>query len=229
MPTLRAEGVTVSFGSGPQAVRTLTDLHVSVGAGEMTLVRGPSGSGKSTLLAVLGGLLTADAGRVFLDALCVTELGEAARARYRMRQVGFVFQGFQLFDTMSAIENVALPLLMAGTPAADARHRAAGLLDRFGVGHRRELRPKQMSGGEQQRVAIARALALDPAVILADEPTAALDGATGRTVAAELRRAASELGKLVVTISHDERLLPFADRVLTLADGRIVSDVRQAA
>lgn len=226
MAVLRTEGVSVSFGEGPHLVRPLRDVDVECVTGEMTLVRGPSGSGKSTLLAVLGGLLTAERGRVFLDALCVSDLGDGARARYRMRQVGFVFQSFRLFDTMSAIENVALPLLMAGVSPGRARVRAAELLETFGVSARADAKPGVLSGGEQQRVAVARALSLDPVVILADEPTASLDGESGRTVASLLQKAAREFGKLVVTISHDERLLPFADRVLTLADGQLVSDVR---
>ena len=226
MAVLRTEGVSVSFGSGPHTVRPLREVDVAFVTGEMTLVRGPSGSGKSTLLAVLGGLLSADRGRVYLDALCVSDLGDGARARYRMRQVGFVFQSFQLFDTMSALENVALPRLMAGVDAGRARARAAALLEIYGVADRAGARPGQLSGGEQQSVAVARALSLDPVVILADEPTASLDGESGRTVASLLQKAAREFGKMVVTISHDERLLPFADRTLTLADGRVVSDVR---
>ncbi len=228
MATLVAEQVAVSFGVPPTRVRTLSDVSVSFRSGEMTLVRGPSGSGKSTLLAVLGGLLTADEGRVLLDGVCVSALDDRARAHVRMTRIGFVFQTFQLFDTMTALENVALPLHMLGVRGAVAMRRATDLLDTFEVGHRAGLRPKQMSGGEQQRVALARALSTDPSVILADEPTAALDGQTGAVVAAMLQRAARELGKLVVTISHDERLFPFADRVVTLSDGRIVSDRRPA-
>lgn len=228
MATLVAEGVAVSFGTPPTRVRTLSDVSVSFGSGDMTLVRGPSGSGKSTLLAVLGGLLTADEGRVLLDDICVSALDDAGRAHVRMTRIGFVFQSFQLFDTMSALENVALPLHMLGTPSEVARKRAAALLEMFEVGHRSALRPKQMSGGEQQRVALARALSTDPAVILADEPTAALDGRAGAVVASMLQRAARDLGKLVVTISHDERLFPYADRVITLSDGRIASDERNA-
>ncbi len=228
MATLAAVGVGVSFGMPPVRVRTLSDVSVSFGSGDMALVRGPSGSGKSTLLAVLGGLLTADEGRVLLDDVCVSALGDAGRAHLRMTRIGFVLQTFQLFDTLTALENVALPLRMLGTPSAVATKRASELLEMFDLGSRSTLRPKQMSGGEQQRVALARALSTDPAVILADEPTAALDGQAGAVVASMLRRAARDLGKLVVTISHDERLFPFADRVITLSDGRIVSDERTA-
>lgn len=224
MAVLRTEGVSVSFGAGAHRVRPLRDVDVQFVTGEMALVRGPSGSGKSTLLAVLGGLLQADAGCVCLDALCVSDLGDSARARFRMRQVGFVFQSFQLFDTMSARENVALPLLMAGVGRARSMERAEALLDTFGLAGRAGAMPRELSGGEQQRVAVARALSLDPVVLLADEPTASLDGDAGRTVSSLLQRAAHEFGKLVVTISHDERLLPYADRVVTLADGRVVSD-----
>ncbi|MGC4081514.1 MAG: ABC transporter ATP-binding protein [Vicinamibacterales bacterium] len=228
MATLRAEGITVRFGAPPHDVRPLTSVDAAFTSGDMTLVRGPSGSGKSTLLAVLGALLTANSGRVFLDALCVSDLGDAARARYRMRHVGFVFQGFQLFGTMSALENVMLPMQMTGVVTSRARARAAELLDRFGLASRLALRPKQLSGGEQQRVALARALSVDPTILLADEPTASLDGDAGHVVASLLQTTARTLGKVVVTISHDERLIPFANRVITLADGRIASDTRSA-
>ncbi len=228
MATLVAEHLAVSFGVPPNRVRTLDDVSLAFGSGEMTLVRGPSGSGKSTLLAILGGLLTADEGRVLLDNVEVSALGDAARARIRMTRIGFVFQSFQLFDTMTALENVALPLNMLGVRGAAATDRASELLHTFGVQHRAGLRPQQMSGGEQQRVALARALSTNPSVILADEPTAALDGQSGAVVAGLLQRAARELGKLVITISHDERLFPFADRVVTLSDGRVVADQRTA-
>jgi len=229
MTCLRAEALDVSFGMAPHRVRPLAGVSIEFSSGEVTLVRGPSGSGKSTLLAVLGGLLTPDHGRVFVGPTCLTTLAESDRARFRMTHIGFVFQAFQLFETMTALENAALPLMMAGVAARPARQRASELLDMLGLAARASALPRQMSGGEQQRVAIARALSCDPAVVLADEPTAALDGSAGRTVATLLQSAARHLGKLVVVISHDERLLGFSDRVIALSDGRVASDGRTAS
>jgi putative ABC transport system ATP-binding protein len=223
---LHAEGLDVSFAIGSRTARALVDVTVSFAAGELALVRGPSGSGKSTLLAVLGTLLTPDRGNVRLGDACLGRLSDAEKATFRLRHIGFVFQNFQLFDTLNALENATLPALMAGWNRRDAVRRATILLEQLGIADRALVRPNQMSGGEQQRVAIARALMLDPPVVLADEPTAALDGASGRQIASVLRDAASNAGRVVVVISHDERLLPFADRTLTLTDGRIILDER---
>ena len=226
MPLLCAEHLCVSFGNSASPVRALRDVTTDFREGEFTLVRGPSGSGKSTLLAVLAGLIIPDAGQVSFGDVCLTSLSSAARACFRLTHVGFVFQSFQLFDTLSALENVALPMQIAGVPARVARHRAASLLELVDVAQRGDLPPKRLSGGEQQRTAVARALALDPILLLADEPTASLDGENGKAIARLLQWAAHDRGRLVMAISHDERLLPFADRIVTMTDGAIVADER---
>lgn len=226
MRSLTAERVSVRFGCGDGATTALADLSVSFEPRALTLVRGPSGSGKSTLLALLGALLTPDAGSVRYGDRLITGLSDADKAAFRLSSLGFVFQNFRLFDTLSAIENIALPLSMAGCEPGASVQRASELLDRFNLGDKRHAAASQMSGGEQQRTALARALALDPPILLADEPTAAVDGENGALVASALSHAAIALGKTVVVVSHDERLLPYAQRVVTLSYGRLVGDER---
>jgi putative ABC transport system ATP-binding protein len=221
---LRATGVTVSFGSGAANRRVLADVHIEFLPRTVSLLKGPSGSGKTTLLSVLGGLLQPDQGRVDIDDADVYAEGNAKLAALRRRAFGFVFQSCQLFPALTALENVRIPFDLRREPRVRAAERAMELLARVGLGDRRDARPRQLSGGEQQRVAIARALAADPAILLADEPTAALDAQSGGDVAALLARAAHDLDKTVVIVTHDDRLLPLADRVVTLLDGRVISD-----
>jgi putative ABC transport system ATP-binding protein len=222
--TLRATGVTVSFDNGMVTRRALSDIHLEFLPRTVTLLKGPSGSGKTTLLSVLGGLLKPDQGRVDLDDADVYAGGNSRLAALRRRAFGFVFQSCQLFPTLTALENVRIPLDLRRAPHHWAADRALELLARVGLGDRCEARPRQLSGGEQQRVAIARALAADPAILLADEPTAALDAHSGAEVAALLVRAAHDFNKTVVIVTHDDRLISFADRVVALLDGRVVSD-----
>ena len=224
MATLRATGVTVSFGKDVATRLALADVHLEFRPRTVSLLKGPSGSGKTTLLSVLGGLLQPDQGRVNLDDDDVYAGGNARLAALRRRGFGFVFQSCQLFPTLTALENVRIPLDLRREPRVRAAARARDLLACVGLADRRDARPRQLSGGEQQRVAIARALAADPAVLLADEPTAALDARSGGDVAALLARAAHDLDKIVVIVTHDDRLLPFADRVVALLDGRVLSD-----
>jgi putative ABC transport system ATP-binding protein len=222
--TLRATGVTVSVGSGAATRRALADVGLEFLPRTVSLLKGPSGSGKTTLLSVLGGLLQPDQGRVDLDDADIYAGGDARLAALRRLAFGFVFQSCQLFPTLTALENVRIPLDLRREPRQRADQRAEELLVRVGLGDRRDARPRQLSGGEQQRIAIARALAADPAILLADEPTAALDAQGGADVAALLARAAHDLDKTVVIVTHDDRLIPFADRVVALLDGRVVSD-----
>jgi len=221
--TLRATGITVSVGSGAATRRALADVGVEFLPCTVSLLKGPSGSGKTTLLSVLGGLLQPDQGRVDLDDADIYA-GDSSLAALRRRAFGFVFQSCQLFPTLTALENVRIPLDLRREPRQRADQRAEELLVRVGLGDRRDARPRQLSGGEQQRIAIARALAADPAILLADEPTAALDAHGGADVARLLARAAHDLEKTVVIVTHDDRLIPFADRVVALLDGRVVSD-----
>jgi putative ABC transport system ATP-binding protein len=187
----------------------------------LTLLEGPSGSGKTTLLSVLGGLLTPDKGQVQLDGRPLFGADADARAKERLRNVGFVFQASRLISAMNVLQNVMLPLQLAGRGAVAAQQRAMELLSQLGVDRHAQSRPHTLSGGERQRVAMARALANNPAVVLADEPTASLDSRNGAALAALLQQVAHEHGRVVVVVSHDTRLLPYADRVIRMLDGAI--------
>ncbi|MFD1623445.1 ABC transporter ATP-binding protein [Azospirillum griseum] len=226
---ITAHALTKSFSTGPVVTPVLTGLSLSVTPGELTVVVGPSGCGKSTLLALLSGLSQPDGGRVTVNGTDLATLSAAALDRFRLDRVGFVFQGFNLFPALTALEQVLLPLGYLRLPPAQARARAAEALARVGLEARAHLRPSALSGGEKQRVAIARALAKAPRLLFADEPTSALDKRNGQTVGDLLRRCAHDDGATVVCVSHDPRLIGFADRVLTMEDGRIQSDERPAS
>jgi putative ABC transport system ATP-binding protein len=212
--------IDLSLGDGAARVHVLKSISLEVGRGEAVGLVGSSGSGKSTLLMVLAGLERPDRGAVVLDGENLTGLGEDALARVRGRRIGIVFQSFHLIPTMTALENVALPLELSGRAGADGRARqelaAVGLADRL------HHYPAQLSGGEQQRVAIARALAPDPAVIVADEPTGNLDEATGRSVADLLFNLKRQRGATLVLVTHDSALASRCDRVVRLRGGRVV-------
>ncbi len=218
-PVLQAERLERTYGSGHAAVHAVRGVDLAIEPGERVLVMGPSGSGKTTLLSMLGGLLTPSAGRVRVGGEDVYELGEDARAKLRLRRLGFVFQSFNLLSALTASDNVEVPLRMGGATRKEARHRAAELLESLGLGERAGHRPRDLSGGEKQRVAIARALANGPNLVLADEPTANLDSETGHQVAEILYRLGTEEGKGVLIVSHDQRLADIASRVLRLEDG----------
>jgi putative ABC transport system ATP-binding protein len=198
----------------------LRDASLAVAAGEIVLVCGHSGSGKTTLLSVLAGLLTPTHGAVIVNGTDLGGLDRAARARLRLATIGFVFQRFQLIGALRARENVELVLRAGGASSRDARTRARETLDALGIGGKAERYPRELSGGEQQRVGIARALAKRPAVIFADEPTSSLDSTSGAEATALLCGLARTTGTAVVIASHDERIAPHADRVVTVADGR---------
>ena len=220
-PLLVAEGLERSFGTGAATVRAVRGIDLELGAGERVLIMGPSGSGKTTLVSMLGGLLTPSNGRVTLTGEDVYGHGEGMRAELRLRRLGFIFQSFNLLSALSARENVEVPLRLAGEAPGAARERAEELLGRLGLDGRASHRPRDLSGGEKQRVAIARALANHPDVVLADEPTANLDSETGRQVADILCRLGCEEGKGVIIVSHDQRLLEIASRVVWIEDGRL--------
>ena len=220
-PRLEADGLVRVFGSGRTAVRAVDGVDLAVEPEEILLVMGPSGSGKTTLLTMLGGLLHPTAGRVRVDGVELTELDKRGLARFRRDTVGFVFQTFNLLDTLSAMENVELALNVAGVSGRAAHARAIELLGAAGLEERLDFRARDLSGGEKQRVSIARALANRPRVLLGDEPTANLDSRHGQEVMELLRRLAKEEGCGVVAVSHDARLEAIADRVLWLEDGQI--------
>jgi putative ABC transport system ATP-binding protein len=216
---LVVRGLAKSFGRGAGRVEALAGLDLTLRRGEFVAVTGASGSGKSTLLHLIAGLDRPSAGSVRLDGTDVGALGDEARTLLR-RRVGLVFQSFQLFDTLSAAENVALPLAIAGQRPREARRRAAAALAAVGLSHRRAHRPAQLSGGEQQRVAIARALVAEPLLLLADEPTGSLDSACGAEVMALFRRLVDGHGVTLLLVTHDAGHAALADRVVRLRDGQ---------
>lgn len=226
VPLLSLRGVGKTYGEGAGAVAAVVDVDLDLMPGEFTLLMGPSGSGKTTLLMIMGCLLKPTSGTVTVGGLEVQALPEAALPAVRLRHLGYIFQGFNLFPALSARENVEVALDLKGIRGTAARAAAARHLERIGLGHRLDHRPEDLSGGEKQRVAIARALAAEPPVILADEPTASLDGTTGHRVTELLRRLAREEGRTVFVVTHDPRILDLADRVLHMEDGRIVKDER---
>ncbi|HEY7870076.1 MAG TPA: ABC transporter ATP-binding protein [Methylomirabilota bacterium] len=219
---IRVRGLSMRLASGGRGVDILTDVSLDVPAGQFLAIAGPSGSGKSTLLGLIAGLDRPTAGRIEVADVDVTALDEDALARFRRDHVGYVFQSFHLLPTLTAQENVAVPLELAGLP--DAAAQAAERLAEVGLAERAHHYPAQLSGGEQQRVAVARAVARRPDLLLADEPTGNLDSATGKQLIDLLVGLNRRLGCTLVLVTHDPDLAAHADRVVTLRDGRIVSD-----
>jgi putative ABC transport system ATP-binding protein len=220
--------VTKEFGAGGMAVRALRGVDFEAARGEVTMLVGPSGCGKTTLLSIIAGLLEPTRGTVRVLGVDVTHLSGGAKAEFRKTQVGFVFQQYNLLPAFTALENIALPLLIRGTPRREALARAKELLETLEIGHRAAALPSQLSGGQQQRVAISRALVHRPGLLVCDEPTAALDAHTGRAVVQLLTTAAARSDRAVIVVTHDARILEFADRVVVMEDGRVVdTEVRR--
>ena len=216
---LSARGLKKVFGAGETFVEPVKGVDLDVQAGEFLVIMGPSGSGKSTLLHLLGGIEPPTAGEVLLDGRSLTSSSPREHAELRRRRIGFVFQKFNLLPHLSAVQNVALPLILDGVPQTEALSRARAALESAGIAHRAENRAGGLSGGEQQRVAIARALVIDPVLILADEPTGALDSQNGLHVAALLQRLAHERKRAIVLVTHDPQFEALADRCLHYRDG----------
>ncbi len=225
---ISVRGLTKTYDEGSTGVQALRGVDLDVEPGELALLMGPSGSGKTTLLSIMGCILTASSGTVHIADREVTTLSEKELARVRLEHIGFVFQGFNLFPTLTAAENIELMLDLKGVRGPGAKKRSRELLTQVGLADKYDTFPSDLSGGQKQRIAIARALTGDPGIILADEPTAALDSKTGRTVTEMMRGLAHQRGRAVVIVTHDSRLLEFADRIIRLEDGLIVpSDVAE--
>ena len=217
-------GLSMRLSSGGRPVNVLTDISLEVAARQFLAIAGPSGSGKSTLLGLIAGLDRPTAGRITVGGVEVTRLGEDALARFRLNTIGYIFQSFHLIPTLTALENVAVPLELAGE--RDALGAAQRLLAEVGLAERAHHYPVQLSGGEQQRVAVARAVSRRPPVLLADEPTGNLDSATGKQIIDLLLALNRNLGSTLILVTHDAALAAHADRLVLLRDGRIVGDER---
>jgi putative ABC transport system ATP-binding protein len=222
---VRARGLRMHYGRGDGLVRAVDGIDLDVAPGETVAVMGPSGCGKSTLLHLLGGLDRPSGGEVWLGGHRIDRVGERGLARMRRRAVGFVFQAFHLMDELTAVENVELPALMAGSSPRAARRRATELLDQVGLTDRAGFSPSALSGGQRQRVAIARALCNEPLVVLADEPTGNLDSAATLDVLRLFERL-HEAGQTLVVVTHDERIAATADRLISMRDGVFVDETR---
>jgi len=220
-PAITVHQITKTYAEGSTGTLALRGVDLEAHAGEVLMLMGPSGSGKTTLLSIMGCILTASSGSVQIAGREITRLKETQLPAIRLEHIGFVFQGFNLFPTLTASENVELMLDLKGLPARSAKKRAAELLDQVGLGGKHDSFPSDLSGGQKQRVAIARALAGDPGIILADEPTAALDSHTGKNVMEMMSELAHKRNRAVVIVTHDSRVLAFADRIVRIEDGAI--------
>ena len=223
---LAVRDATKSYRQGEAEVKALAGVTLDVASGEFVAIVGPSGSGKSTLLHLMGGLDAPTSGDVLIDGASIARMSDDEVTIFRRRAIGFVFQFFNLLPTLSAEENVALPLLLDGKRPRDVRDRVAAALEAVGLAHRRGHRPDEMSGGEMQRAAIARALVIEPKVILADEPTGNLDSATGEQILELIRKANRDRGATVVMVTHDAKAATRGSRLVTMRDGVIVGDVQ---
>ncbi|MEO8397383.1 MAG: ABC transporter ATP-binding protein, partial [Chloroflexota bacterium] len=221
---LRVEDLRKDLQLGEVAVHALRGVSLSVTRGEFMGIIGPSGSGKSTLLGLIGGLDTPTSGKVSIDGTDITNMSERALTRIRNEKIGFVFQFFNLIPTLTALENVALPLQFSAKKTGNANQRAKELLTMLGLGDRLDHRPTQLSGGQQQRVAIARALANHPPLILCDEPTGSLDTEASETVMKALREVQQQTNTTVIIVTHDPNVASQLDRLITLVDGQIAND-----
>jgi putative ABC transport system ATP-binding protein len=224
MFVIETRGLTKAYGADELCVHALRGVDLQVRRGEFLAIMGPSGSGKSTLLHIIGGVEVPSTGQVLLEGKDLASMDDDQRTIIRRRRLGFVFQSFNLLPAFTAEENVSLPLELGGMASAEARRRAADMLKLVGVWHRRTHVPSTLSGGEQQRVAIARALVVEPALLLADEPTGNLDSANGQQVTALLRKLATDRDQTIIMVTHDPDVAAQADRLVHLRDGLVDDD-----
>lgn len=223
--TLRAQELCKSYISGSLTVPIISNLSIDVYPGELTLISGPSGCGKSTLLSILSGLLKPESGQVIALDKNLSDFSIAEMEKFRLKHTGFIFQGFNLFPALTALEQIQLPLGYMGINDRESRELSFAALEEVGLTQRAYMRPAQLSGGEKQRVAVARAIAKGPALLFADEPTSALDADNGMRVAKILRHIAQTRGMTVLCVSHDPRLIKQADRIMHMEDGLIQQDI----
>ena len=227
MPIIETRNLTKQFGAGDLVVDALKGVNLSIEVGEFVALMGPSGSGKSTLMSIIGGIEPPSSGEVLLDGVDISTLDDDQRTILRRRKIGFVFQAFNLIPTLSALENVSLPMELDGVPRSQAQQRALKALERVEMQHRKEHTPSKLSGGEQQRVAIARAIAIEPMILLADEPTGNLDSRQSGRVTELLRSLAADSHQTIIMVTHDAQVARAAFRLLKFRDGNIEADLSQ--
>jgi putative ABC transport system ATP-binding protein len=225
-PIIEARNVTKVLGAGAGQVTAIKHVDLTLEAGKLTILMGPSGSGKTTLLSILGCMLAPTEGTVRVCGAATDGTGSEQLAKIRRQHIGFVFQSFHLFPTLTAAENVHLALDVRGEQRASAKAKSSAVLEKVGLAQKAAAFPRDLSGGEQQRIAIARAIVAEPSAILADEPTAALDSANGQAVMTILSTIAKEQKRAVVVVTHDTRLLGFAERIVHIEDGSLIRDER---
>lgn len=221
-PAVRCRSLAKTYGEGETAVQALRGIDLEIRAGELMMLVGPSGCGKTTLISVIAGILDKTAGELAVFGNDIAAMGARERTAWRRDRIGFVFQSFNLMRALSAAENVAIPLLIKGTPRREALERAEAMLDHVGLAARRHARPSELSGGQQQRVAIGRALVHEPQLVVCDEPTSSLDHETGTSVMQVLKSVATGRQRALVVVTHDARIFAFADRIARMDDGRVI-------
>lgn len=226
---ISVRGVAKDFPVGDDHIRVLHDINVDVNAGELTYLVGESGSGKTTLISIIAGILYPTEGRVQVFDTEIYDLSDNDLVKFRLANIGFIFQQYNLLPTLTAAENAAIPLIADGMKRSEAVERARALLEKLNIANQADKYPRQLSGGQQQRVAIARALVHEPRLVVCDEPTAALDAKSGRRVMGLLREVALAADRAVIIVTHDNRIFDLADRILAMEDGRITHDGRDKA
>ncbi len=221
---INIKNISKDFVSGDKLVQALKNIEISINSGELTMITGPSGCGKTTLLSIMSGILTPTTGEVIIEGQNITKLSDNKKIEFRRRNLGFIFQQFNLLTNLTAIENISIPLIADGVNQKIARLKAIEILEQIGMNEQIDKLPSEMSGGQQQRVSIARALIHEPKVIICDEPTSALDAKTGRNVMEVLKQNSLNENRAVIIVTHDYRIFEFANRIIEMDDGKIISD-----